>query len=104
MTDIRIGDSPDPAIMVEIGRRLRALRDATGLNQTEAAERAGLDRTTVSRAEQGDNPTLLTLIRLLRVYGRLDALETFIPVAEVSPMRILARERRGWGAEPDGRG
>ncbi len=97
MTDIRISESPDPAIMAEIGRRLRGLRDATGLNQTEAAERAGLDRTTVSRAEQGDNPTLLTLIRLLRVYGRIDALETFIPVTEVSPLRIIARERRARG-------
>ena len=103
MTDIHISERPDPAIMTEIGRRLRGLRDATGLNQAEVAERAGLDRTTVSRAEQGDNPTLLTLIRLLRIYGRLDALETFIPVAEVSPLRILARERRARD-RPESRG
>jgi transcriptional regulator with XRE-family HTH domain len=91
LTELHISYRPDPAIMAEIGRRLRGLRDATGLNQSEVADRAGLDRTTVSRAEQGDNPTLLTLVRLLRVYGRLDALETFIPVAEVSPLEILRR-------------
>jgi transcriptional regulator with XRE-family HTH domain len=104
--DLRIAERPDPDIMAEIGRRLRALRDATGLNQTEVAERAGLDRTTVSRAEQGDNPTLSTLVRLLRVYGRTDALEAFIPRAEVSPMDIIRRRRSSderWAvAETDG--
>jgi transcriptional regulator with XRE-family HTH domain len=92
--DKTIARQPDPAVMAEVGRRLRSLRRAAGLNQAEVAERAGLDRTTVSRAELGDNPTLLTLIRLLRVYGRLDSLEAFIPDAGVSPM-ALVRERRG---------
>lgn len=98
--DISISHSPDPMVMAEVGRRLRGLRDAVGLNQAEAAELAGLDRSTVSRAEQGDNPTLLTLIRLLRVYGRMDALETFIPVAGVSPMAVIRRQQ---GSRP-GRG
>lgn len=91
MTGIYIDPRPDPVVMEEIGRRLRELRDAVGLSQAEAAERAGLDRSTVSRAEQGDNPTLLTLIRLLRAYGRMDALDAFIPVAEVSPMAVIRR-------------
>ena len=43
----------------------------------------------MSRAEQGDNPTLLTLLRMLRVYGRLPALETFLPEPEISPMQRL---------------
>lgn len=94
MADIYIRTQPDPIVMTEVGRRLKGLRDAVGLNQAEVAERAGLDRSTVSRAEQGDNPTLLTLIRLLRVYGRMDALETFIPVAEVSPMALIRRQQR----------
>ena len=90
--DKAISTSPDPDVMAEVGRRLRGLRDAMGLSQAEAAAEAGLDRTTVSRAERGDNPTLLTLIRLLRVYGRMDALDAFIPLAEVSPMAVLRRE------------
>ena len=93
MTDIHTDVRPDPIVMEEIGQRLRGLRDAVGLNQAQAAERAGLDRSTVSRAEHGDNPTLLTLLRLLRVYGRMDALEAFIPVAEVSPMALIRQAR-----------
>ncbi|MGD8276440.1 MAG: helix-turn-helix domain-containing protein [Gemmatimonadota bacterium] len=94
--DGRIEESPDPAIMGGIGRRLARLRKSCGLTQAEAAERAALDRSTVSRAEQGDNPTLLTVIRLLRVYGRLGTLEAFIPEPEVSPMALI-RETRGGG-------
>jgi transcriptional regulator with XRE-family HTH domain len=80
-----------------LGRRLARVRKSAGLTQGDAAERAGLDRTTVSRAERGDNPNLLTVVRLLRVYGRLDALESFIPEPDVSPMALVrsAKGRRG---------
>ena len=89
-------------MMQEIGRRLRALRKARSLTSTEAAGLARLSRRTVYRAEQGDNPTLLTLIRLLRVYGRLPALEAFIPELEISPMARLGRRRRGSGGASGG--
>jgi len=84
----------DEEILRRIGARLKALRKARRLTQTEASTRAGLGRVTLYRAEQGDNPTLRTLTRLLRVYGELEALERFIPVPELSPMARL-RERRG---------
>jgi len=84
----------DPEILEALGRRLAALRKAAGFSQAEAALRGGLDRSTVSRAEGGDNPTLLTVVRLLRVYGRLSALDAFIPEPEVSPM-ALVRSRKG---------
>ena len=88
MTDLDI-TMPDPEVMAVLGRRLKALRKAVGLTQTEASEETGLDRSTISRAEQGDNPTLLTLLRLLRTYGRMDALDAFIPVSEISPMALI---------------
>lgn len=79
----------DREVIEELGRRLRALREAQRLTRVETAERAGLSRRTVSRAEEGHNPTLLTVVRLLRLYGRLGALEDFLPEPEVSPMAIL---------------
>jgi transcriptional regulator with XRE-family HTH domain len=85
------GDKADPEILRDVGRRLRTLRGDR--SQDEAAALAGLSRQTVARAERGDNPTLSTVVRLLRVYGRLGALESFIPQPEVSPMALL-RERQ----------
>ena len=92
--DKRIEEATDIEILEELGRRLALLRKASGLTQAQAAERAALDRSTVSRAEQGDNPNLLTLVRLLRVYGRLGALESFIPEPGVSPMQLIREARR----------
>lgn len=98
MSDIRYSTASDTEIMAEIGARLEALRKTRGLTQTDAAERAGLGRNTLYRAEQGDNPTLQTIVRLLRTYGRLGALSTFIPAAEISPMaRLRARKGRTRG-------
>lgn len=94
MNDIRYTAATDQEILQTIGGRLEGLRKARGLTQTEAAERAGIGRNTLYRAERGDNPTLHTVIRLLRAYGRLNALENFIPKPEISPMARL-RERKG---------
>lgn len=80
--------------MAALGVRLRMLRGR--VTQAEAGGRAGLTRQTVSRAEAGDNPTLLTIIRLLRAYGRLDALEEFIPSPSLSPMSLLREHGGGW--------
>jgi len=90
---------PDREILDEIGRRLGSLRKSCGLTQADAAERADLGRNTLSRAERGDNPTLLTVIRLLRTYGELSALESLVPEPEVSPMDRL-RARKAGKAEP----
>ena len=83
----------DREVMGELGRRLAALREAQRLTMLEAAERAALSRQTLYRAERGQNPTLLTIVRLLRVYGQLAALESFIPKPEISPMAVLEERR-----------
>ena len=83
----------DKEVMRDLGQRLKALRGRR--SQEKAAKLAGLSRQTVSRAELGDNPTLGTLVRLLRTYGRVNALESFIPLPEVSPMTLLKAKRRG---------
>lgn len=87
--------TPDTEVLREIGRRLEALRKSRGLSQSEAAERSGVARRTLYSAEHGENPTLLTVLRLLRTYGRLGAIDTFIPVPEVSPIEVIERLERG---------
>ena len=90
--------------MQHLGRRLRALREAHKLTTIEAGQQTGLSRRTIYRAEQGQNPTLLTLVRLLRLYGRLNALENFLPEPELSPMQLLEAQprRRKSKAKPRG--
>jgi putative transcriptional regulator len=83
----------DPELLEEIGARLRALRQARGLRVEDAARESGLNKSTVSRAEHGDNPTLLTVLRLLRTYGRLGGIESFIPEPGMSPMELIRGER-----------
>jgi len=92
MSDISI-TSTDREILAALGARLRALRKRRGLSIIEAAELSSLDRTTVSRAEHGDNPTLLTIVRLLRVYGRIGAIEAFLPPSEISPMELIRKAK-----------
>ena len=93
MGHLRDTSATDREVMGELGRRLAALREAQRLTVLEAAERAALSRQTLYRAERGQNPTLLTIVRLLRVYGRLAALESFIPESEISPMAVLEERR-----------
>jgi transcriptional regulator with XRE-family HTH domain len=97
MVDNSYTTSTDNEVLAEIGRRLRALRGARTLE--EAAGLAGLTRQTVSRAEHGDNPTLNTIVRMLRAYGRLAALEDFAAAPEVSPMALLRGRQRGRSRE-----
>ncbi|MDH3271148.1 MAG: helix-turn-helix domain-containing protein [Gemmatimonadota bacterium] len=80
--------------MVEIGRRLRAMRKARRMSQSEAAEQSGVSRKTVHLAEHGENATLLTLIRLLRTYGALGSLNDFIPETELSPLEVLRTSQK----------
>lgn len=95
MANSSLTSATDTEVMQTLGHRLRALRQSQGLTTIDAAGRAGLSRRTVYRAERGDNPTLQTVVRLLRLYGRIDALDTFIVEPELSPMALLERKRGG---------
>jgi transcriptional regulator with XRE-family HTH domain len=93
MSTISLEISTDPEVMRHLGARLRALREALGFTSVEAGQQTGLSRRTIYRAEQGQNPTLLTIVRLLRLYGRLEALRQFLQEPELSPMRLLEAQR-----------
>lgn len=88
MASIR-SDSFDTEILEEIGRRLRTLRLQQNLGQVDLALRAHLSPTTVKNAERGRDPRLSTLVRILRVLGRVEALDAFLPPSTVSPLAML---------------
>jgi len=75
-----------------VGGRLQAYRLLRNLTVEDLATKAGLNRNTVSNAEHGANPRLLTVIRLLRAFDRLDMLDSFLPPPRVSPLALLERK------------
>lgn len=91
MSSMSLTSKTDTEVLQEVGARLRALRRTRRLSQIEAARRSGISRRTLYAAEHGENATVLTLIRLLRTYGRLGALDTFLAPADISPIDVIDR-------------
>ncbi len=87
----------DPEILAELGSRLRRYRLQQNLTQADLARDAGIGTRTVRNVEAGGDTQLVTLLRILRALGRLDALDAFLPRPGVSPMELLrsgGRERQ----------
>ena len=77
--------STNDEILAELGQRLQRYR----LQQNRTlADVAGVGLRTAARAEAGENPTLATVVKLLRALGRLEALEAFLPEPLVSPIQL----------------
>jgi putative transcriptional regulator len=81
----------DRGIGKEMGIRIRSLRLRRNMTQQQVADAAALSLNAVKSVESGKGK-LLTLIAVLRELGALDALDSFIPDALISPMQ-LARQQ-----------
>lgn len=94
-TTMKISESQTTdEILIELGDRLRRYRLQQNRTVAEMAADAGVGFSTARRAESGANPTLETLVKLLRALGRLDALESFLPTPVVSPIQMAALSGR----------
>ena len=89
-----IGAQTDSEIAAELGRRLRAYRLQRNLGTAEVASRAGLNRNTIVNAETGANPRIDTIIKILRVLGRLDAFDAFLPAPSLSPLEVMRSAKK----------
>ncbi|MGH7627065.1 MAG: helix-turn-helix domain-containing protein [Gemmatimonadaceae bacterium] len=81
-------------VLRDIGQRLQRYRLQQNRTIADVAREAGVGVSTAARAEAGQNPTLETVVRMLRALGRLDALEAFLPVPLVSPLQLAALSGR----------
>ncbi|MDO4160910.1 MAG: helix-turn-helix transcriptional regulator [Prevotellaceae bacterium] len=79
-----------PEIVRILGSRFREYRMRCNLTQSEAAERAGVAKSTLQKFESGNacNMSITTLILLLKVVGRINALEELLPELPESPYLI----------------
>jgi transcriptional regulator with XRE-family HTH domain len=80
--------------MAELGARLRAYRLQQNVTVAHVARQSGLNKNTILNAEWGKNPRLRTIISLLRAYGRLEALDSFLPVPTISPLQLVRDQGR----------
>jgi len=94
------------AVAAEIGRRVEQLRLERNLTQEQVALEVGLSRGSYRNLVNGGGK-VENLVAVLRVLGRLDLVEQFIPETPFSPMAQLemqGRKRRRAAGRRKGRG
>ncbi|MGW0911079.1 helix-turn-helix domain-containing protein [Streptomyces sp. NPDC002784] len=91
----------DP-VDVRLGARLAALRAERGWSLGEVAERSGVSKSTLSRAERAEiSPTAALLNRLCGVYGR--TMSQLLSEVESEPaLLVRAAEQQVWADRASG--
>lgn len=79
----------DPAIMVEIGRRLKEYRIRKRYTQKDLSVKIGISVLSVQNLEKGCSVSLTTFLSVLRMLNLLGNLETLIPELPISPVELL---------------
>ncbi len=95
------GSVPDP-VDVRLGARLAELRAEHGWSLGELAERSGVSRSTLSRAERAEtSPTASLLNRLCAVYGR--TMSQLLSEIEAEPAPVVrAADQPVWRDKASG--
>lgn len=84
----------DPAVLVEIGARLRRHRLRLDLTQQQLADNAAVSKRTVERLEAGESTQLSSFLRVCRALDLLDRFEDLVPEPLPSPVEQLERQGR----------
>jgi DNA-binding XRE family transcriptional regulator len=79
----------DPAILKDIGQKLKGFRLQKNMTQEEIAQKIGLNRVTIGEIEKGRPSSLLTFIQLLRGLDKLDLLNNIISAPTISPLQMI---------------
>jgi putative transcriptional regulator len=81
-------DLSDLGILELLGERAKKERLNQNMTQTDLAQRAGINRTVLTRLENGKGCTLSSLVRILRSLGKINQLDLFLPEPGVSPIQL----------------
>ena len=86
----------DKELIRKWGEKLKSLRIAANLSQTELAEKTGLSRSSISEIEKGRNFSIASLIAISRSLTFLNEFEFFLKEeeCELTPMEIYKREKK----------
>lgn len=75
----------DVMILTKIGEHLRALRLKQNLTQQSLAEDAGISLSSIKKIEKGEIGSFDSLMRVLRILGKLDVLFPLVEDEQLSP-------------------
>ncbi len=89
MSQSLISGMSDAALLTELGRRVQRARLNRNMAQADVATHAGVSRRALQHFEAGAGCTLGTLVKVLRVLERLDALDAFLPEPGLSPLQLV---------------
>ncbi|MFE9021271.1 helix-turn-helix domain-containing protein [Streptomyces sp. NPDC007808] len=90
------GGDPEDTVDLRLGARLAELRAERGWSLGDLAERSGVSRSTLSRAERAEtSPTAALLNRLCHVYGRTMS-QLLSEVESQSALLVRAAEQPVW--------
>ena len=84
----------DDAIVHQIGAFVRHHRLEQNIKQKDLAEKAGINRTTLSDLELGRRCQLMTLIQVLRILNKLHVFDAFEVKQQISPMKLAELEMK----------
>ena len=79
----------DSAIISSIGEFIKQKRLQEDKTQSQLAEDAGLNRSTIVQIENGESITLTSLIQILRVLNLLHLMDIFTIEDKMSPMEYV---------------
>jgi len=83
----------DSAIIETMGAFIKYQRLEQNRTQTQLAEDAGINRSTLVEFEKGKRSNLLTLIQLLRALNQLHVLKEFQVSRQISPIQLAELEQ-----------
>lgn len=90
--NINIYKMSDDAIIQTIGNFVKHHRLQQNITQQSLADKAGINRTTLSDLELGRRCQLITLIQVLRILNQLPIFESFVVKQQISPIKLAELE------------
>lgn len=78
----------------EIGKRLRVYRISQGIKQTELSQKMGISRSTIARAERGENVSFWSMTRILRGLGLMNYMNLLVPEYEYNSVYVPEKKTK----------
>lgn len=96
----------DTEICNRIAAKIKSVRLKQNMSQTELADKTEVSISTIKRMEEGEVKNFESLIRILRILGRLDAFVPLVEEEQLSPNEYyeLARKANSYKRKRASRG